>query len=319
MTQVSKINGISIPNTSITAYTYDGVNTFTINQSDGVSFTATINELSATTFNGVTFSGGTFYGDGSNLTGIVGVSDTYTTGATFTNNIITFTNSTGGTYTVLLNNFSGLTVNGDTNTTGNILSGGTNIDTLFTTDAFTTFSSTTAGEGSVVAVTRNDQINFSGVNVNILTNDTDKTITFSASTGGGTSQTQAEVAIDFSFDGTYVQGSTSFGQIPLQVVIQSATTYNSGFPTMSGTLICDVSQTDSGINGEFDLYNLTDSAQVTGSVTSFTDTDGLKSSASFSLGSGDFDDTFRVRMRRTSGTGANDVRIRAAQLILTLT
>jgi hypothetical protein len=88
---------------------------------------------------------------------------------------------------------------------------------------------------------------------------------------------------------------------------------------MSGTLICDVSQSDAGVSGEFDLFNLTDSTQVTGSVTSFVDSDGLKSSSSFSLGSTHFDDTFRVRMRRVGGTGANDVRIRAAQLILTLT
>jgi hypothetical protein len=314
--QVSKINGIPVVNTFVTGFTYDGVNTHTLNLNDGTTFTAQMTAISATTF-----TGGSFIGDGSGLTGIPHTTDTYTTGATFTNNIITFTNSTGGTYDVLLNNFTGLTVNGDINSTGNLLSGGTNLNTIFTQDAFTTFSSTTAGEGSVVADNVNDQINFSGINVNILTNDTTNTLTISASTGGGggISQTQAEVAIDFSFDGTYVQGSTSFGQIPLNVVIQSATTYNSGFPTMSGTLICDVSQTDSGINGEFDLYNLTDSAQVTGSVTAFTDTDGLKSSASFSLGSGEFDDTFRVRMRRTSGTGANDVRIRAAQLILTLT
>lgn len=318
--QVSKINGIPVVNTFITGFTYDGTNVHTIGLNDGTTFTAQMTSISATTF-----TGGSFIGDGSGLTGLPSSNNTYTTGVTFTNNTLLFTNSTGGTYDVLVDNLSGLTINGDltvtgnSNTTGTISSGGTNLDQIFTQAAFTTFSSTTAGEGSVVADNINDQINFSGINVNILTNDTSNTLTISASTGGGTSQTEAEVAIDFSFDGTYVQGSTSFGQIPLQVVIQSATTYNSDFPTMSGTLICDVSQGDSGVSGEFDLYNLTDGAQVSGSVTAFVDTDGLKSSASFSLGSGEFDDTFRVRMRRTGGTGANDVAIRAAQLILTLT
>jgi hypothetical protein len=42
----------------------------------------------------------------------------------------------------------------------------------------------------------------------------------------------------------------------------------------------------------------------------------LKSSVLFSIPSSNFDDTFRVRIRRTSGTGGNNVRIRAAQLIL---
>lgn len=50
-------------NTYVTGFTYDDVNTFTINDNTGSAFTASINVLSATTI-----SGGTLYGDGSNLT-----------------------------------------------------------------------------------------------------------------------------------------------------------------------------------------------------------------------------------------------------------
>jgi hypothetical protein len=74
MAQVSKINGIPVVNTSVSAFTYDGTNQFTIGSTDGVNFNASIDVLSATTFSGVTY-----YGDGSNLTGIVGGS---LTGAT---------------------------------------------------------------------------------------------------------------------------------------------------------------------------------------------------------------------------------------------
>jgi hypothetical protein len=117
MAQISKINGISIPTTTITGYTYDNVNTFTISQNDGVSFTASINNLNATSITGTTL-----YGDGGNLTNL---------------------------------------------------------------NAFSTFSSTTVGQGSVIAANTEDTIRYSGVNIDILTDDTNKIITFSGSTGGG--------------------------------------------------------------------------------------------------------------------------------------
>jgi len=50
-------------NTFVTGFTYDDINTFTITDNAGSSFTSSISVLSATTI-----SGGTFYGDGSNLT-----------------------------------------------------------------------------------------------------------------------------------------------------------------------------------------------------------------------------------------------------------
>lgn len=56
-----------------------------------------------------------------------------------------------------------------------------------TNEGFQTFSSTTTGESFVSASTVNDTLTYSGVNVDILTDNTNKRITFSASTLAGTS------------------------------------------------------------------------------------------------------------------------------------
>jgi len=66
---------VTIPpgdNTFITAFTYDDINAFTITDNLGTAFTASINVLSATTISATTF-----YGDGSNLTGIPHTTDTF--------------------------------------------------------------------------------------------------------------------------------------------------------------------------------------------------------------------------------------------------
>jgi len=78
-------------NTFVTGFTYDNVNTFTISRNDDVDLTSTISILS----------GITYYGDGSNLSGITNT-DTFVTGGTYDNvtDIITFTNNSGGTFNV---------------------------------------------------------------------------------------------------------------------------------------------------------------------------------------------------------------------------
>ena len=61
-------------NTYITGFTYDGANTFTIVRNDLNQFSVTINTMTGLTVDGIfsatTISGGTLYGDGSNLTGV---------------------------------------------------------------------------------------------------------------------------------------------------------------------------------------------------------------------------------------------------------
>ena len=74
MTQVTKINGIPVVDTKVTGFTYDNVNTFTVSTDNGNSYPATISVLS----------GVTYYGDGSNLTGISST-DYFVTGGTYSN------------------------------------------------------------------------------------------------------------------------------------------------------------------------------------------------------------------------------------------
>ena len=146
------------------------------------------------------------------------------TGITNNNNLITITNNTGGTSSTLFNTVTGLTVNGNLSATtinsvsvvgrtiinsNNVYEGRNSGNTLtFNVDgngnvnagvyygfggnltglnAFQIFSSSTLSQTSVTASTVQDIIIFSGININILTNQASKTLTFSASTatGGG--------------------------------------------------------------------------------------------------------------------------------------
>jgi hypothetical protein len=93
------INYTGNTGTSITGFTYQD-NTFTITDDNGGVFSATINTMTGLTVNG-DISGTTFYGDGSNLTGIV-FNDTFVTGGTYDNSTgtATFTNNSGGTFNV---------------------------------------------------------------------------------------------------------------------------------------------------------------------------------------------------------------------------
>ena len=224
------------------------------------------------TFNNITVTGTTKSVTLSASTYLNLPKDIYVTGGTYSSGTATFTNNSGGTFTVT--GFTSGSVSGEYLP----LSGGT----------VTGATSFTAG----------------------LTSNTISATTYY--------NLPTKVTLDFAIDSTYTTSSTSFGQIPLSVVVQSASTYNGTYSSMNATLICDVSQSDATITGQFDLYNLTDGSSITGSATSFVNTDDLKKSASFSIPSSNFDDSLRVRLRRTSGTGANNVRIRAAQLILTL-
>jgi hypothetical protein len=122
------------------------------------------------------------------VSGITPDTNTFVTGYTYQSTTNTFTVglNNGSAYTATIATVSGLTTTGtiDAGTLeGNIItSGGTNLTEIFTQNAFTTFSSTTLGQTSVVADDVNQQINFSGININILTNDTTNTLTFSADT-----------------------------------------------------------------------------------------------------------------------------------------
>ena len=84
---------VSVPvdtNTFVTGFTYDGINTFTISRNNGLGdLTSTISVLS----------GITYYGDGSNLSGISS-SDFYVTGGTFSSETLTLDRNDGGSVVV---------------------------------------------------------------------------------------------------------------------------------------------------------------------------------------------------------------------------
>ena len=118
MTQVSKINGIPVINTVISGFTYDGINTLTIQETDGTTFNVvisnlTLTDLRATNVYSDIFSGNTseavFYGDGSNLTGIVDSPNFYTSGTTISGDTVIFNrNDMDSAYSVDLSNLTSL-------------------------------------------------------------------------------------------------------------------------------------------------------------------------------------------------------------------
>ena len=95
-------------NTFVTGFTYDDINTFTISDNSGSTFNASINVLSATTI-----SGGTLYGDGSNLTGISTENTTITAFTYDDSNTFTISDSSGSTFDASINIMTGLTINGE--------------------------------------------------------------------------------------------------------------------------------------------------------------------------------------------------------------
>ena len=206
-----------LTDTFVNDFTFSS-NTFTITQNDGSSFDSSVEtielgnilsavtfdigtsgSISATTFNGDTFSGGTFYGDGSNLTGITD-NDTFVTGFTYDNsNNLTISRNDGTGFTTNFSTMSGLTVNGTLSATtldgSTILSGGTNLLTII--DDRDTFVTGTTFTGNQSILSRND-----GSDVLKISGGSNVTIT-----SGGTNLTVIDVSIPLD-NNTFVTGGT---------------------------------------------------------------------------------------------------------------
>ena len=206
-----------ITDTFVNDFTFSS-NTFTITQNDGSSFDSSLEtielanilsavtfnigtsgSISATTFNGDTFSGGTFYGDGSNLTGITD-NDKFITGFTYDNsNNLTISRNDGTGFTTNISTMSGLTVSGTLSATtldgGTILSGGTNLLTII--DDRDTFVTGTTFTSNQSILSRND-----GSDVLKISGGTNVTIT-----SGGTNLTVIDVSIPLD-NNTFVTGGT---------------------------------------------------------------------------------------------------------------
>ena len=98
-------------------------NVLSVTSSGGTATNTTINAATGGTYsNGTITLAGT--GTLSTITGLfTGGTDVRVTGATYSNNNFTFTNNTGGTFSVLFNTVTGLTTNGNLTVTGTTSSG----------------------------------------------------------------------------------------------------------------------------------------------------------------------------------------------------
>jgi hypothetical protein len=135
----------------------------------GVNFTGSTNgeylPLSGGTVTGSTnFTGGLTANTISATTYQNLPTDIKTTGATYSNNTFTYTNNTGGTFSVLFNTVTGLTVNGILTVTGN-----TSLQSLTTTTISATTYNNLPGSSSANCVTTFFVTNISGCSpVNML-------------------------------------------------------------------------------------------------------------------------------------------------------
>ena len=149
-------------NTFVTGFTYDNINTFTIGNNDGSIFSSSINVLSATTISATTY-----FGDGSNLTGI-STDDNYVTGGTFNTNTLTLNRQNGSVtitgFTSDSNTFvTGYTYN-DANTFTISNNDGSNYSALINVMTGLTIN----GESTGTTLTVNGQSVFSGTVVQML-------------------------------------------------------------------------------------------------------------------------------------------------------
>ena len=116
------VTGVTFSNNQLIIGRNDGVNLNTfINTFTGLTVNGILNAntIYANTISATTVSASTFYGDGSNLTGLV-TQDTYVTGGTYSSGTAIFTNNTGGTFSV-----TGFSTNTATSFTGGTVSGST--------------------------------------------------------------------------------------------------------------------------------------------------------------------------------------------------
>jgi hypothetical protein len=133
----------------VTGATYSN-NTFTYTNNTGGTFNVLFNSVTGWTVNGnLTVTGNTSL---QGLTATTISASTYqnlptdirVTGATYSNNTFTYTNNTGGTFNVLFNTVTGLTVNGNLTVTGNTSLNSTTASTLTLSSVPTTDTSINA-------------------------------------------------------------------------------------------------------------------------------------------------------------------------------
>jgi len=223
-------------NTFVTGFTYNDANTFTISRNDGVDLSTSINAMTGLTVNG-SISATTYFGDGSNLTGI-STDDNFVTGGTlnsgtlilerqngivtitgFTNDVDTF--STGGTVTQSA-------TSGDSQVTIQI-TGNDGFTPYNITGLTDTFVNDFSFSSNTFTITQNDGSTFeadvdtidlanilSAVTFNIATSGTISATTFNGNTyNGGT------------FNGTFVGDGSGLTGITDNDTFVTGTTFSS--------------------------------------------------------------------------------------------
>ena len=217
-------------NTFVTGFTYSA-NTFTIKDNSGSTFNATINDVTGLTVNGTlsatTISGGTLYGDGTNLSNIV-------------NSLTTFTglsaNTTTGNITILNTAPDQVvTISGGTG----ILTGGT----------YPNFEITNTLPDQIVTITGGDGMSVSGTYPNFTVSNTGETyvtgFTYSANTftisdnSGSTFNATINEMTGLTVNGTLSATTISANTIGNVQYIDFDTT-NTGTTSSPGRLFWDV-------------------------------------------------------------------------------
>jgi hypothetical protein len=244
------VTGLTDNDIYVTGFTYDNNNTFTISQNSGTPLTATINVVSGLTVNGdLIITGNTTLNTLSATTYYNLPIDIRTTGATYNNNTFTFTNNTGGTYSVLFNTVTGLTVNGNLTVTGNTSLQGLTV---------TTISATTYNNLPT-------DIRVTGASYN------NNTFTFTNNTGG-TFSASFNTVTGLTVNGNLtVTGNTNVRAVTGTTALFSGSGQNILTVVGSGNTTSSPLFTVQGSSGE--LFSVTDS--LVGSLYSVNDISGL--------------------------------------------
>jgi hypothetical protein len=237
LANISSIQGIST-DTYVTGFTYNDANNLTISRNQGLpDLNVYINTFTGITVNG-SVSATTYYGDGSNLTGLV-TSDTYVTGFTYNANIITLSQNEGQVdKTVDISTLASITVNGDVTVTGLTTTGNLIVNNPSGTTA-------TIGQGGLVIGSGGSHVNpgvgdltvhgnftVFGTGTTISTNELyieDPTITLNYNPSG--SSTSTSVGSGFIIqDGSGIIGTDTtlkIGQLYLDSNLNSNSEYTS--------------------------------------------------------------------------------------------
>jgi len=194
------VTGVTFTNNDLIITRNDGVhlNTF-INTFTGLTINGTlsVSHIIANSISANTISATTFYGDGSNLTGL-STKDTYVTGGTYNSGTATFTNNTGGTFNVT-GFYTGYTAPIDIRVTGGTYNAGTAVFTnntggTFSVTGFNTNTATSFTGGTVTG----DTLFTNGVSANTISATTYLNTPYwtSGSTGNYSIKTKNDSSVD---------------------------------------------------------------------------------------------------------------------------